>query len=211
LVAATLGLGSIQTASFASSAHAKAESTPVLTWLSAEEWGDASGAKESAAPTAKLPASFRVELSSGRVVESAELAAPLDPPGGGDATWNIIEYNFHDLAGRSAPVRLGNGSLGYTHYANAHNLYAFEPLHASLQTHTPAVTSGAHLEYLAYLTTSPGGPIFATVRNVVQNAKTTSDGKYTATDGYNIGTITAYCDKTSGNVCPNAVDDNATY
>jgi hypothetical protein len=142
---------------------------------------------------------------------SAKPVAPLDPPGGGDASWWVIEYDFHDLAGRNLPVRLGNGSLGYVHYAHAHNLYSFEPIHASLQTHTPDKHSGAHLEYLALLTQLPSGAIYARVRNVAQNSTLTADRAYQTPDGKPVGTITAYCDGTANNACPNAVDDNASY
>jgi hypothetical protein len=124
------------------------------------------------------------------------------------STSNTVIYASQCPKLSSAIVAAGSTNSVQTH-AHAHNLYSFEPLNASLQTHTADVEMGAHLEYLALLTTRPAGPIFARVRNVVEAAKHTADNTFQTADGKNIGTITAYFDGT--NVCPNQVGDAASY
>lgn len=160
--------------------------------------------------TSALPSTYRASTSG--VPEPRAGAAPASiPPPGPAAHWYDIELDASDLAGRHVPTRLGDGNLGFLHYASAHELYALEPLYAALQTHTPDVVNGNHLEYVAYLTDPSTARVYATVRLVAQYATTTADGVYTTPDGAPIGTITAYCDGTPGNVCPRSVDQNASY
>jgi len=197
----------------APSTKADLSAGPVLTWLSSEQYQAMTGRSADAVPVSALPSAYRLKWSDGVVTKETNAMTPVrpDPPGGQDPQWWIIEYDFHDLAGRNLPVRFGNGALGYLHYASAHNLFSFEPIHASLQTHVPDKQSGAHLEYLALLTEVPSGAIYARIRNVTQNSTVSSDNVFVTPDGKPIGTITAYCENTANNACPNSVDDIATY
>jgi hypothetical protein len=122
--------------------------------------------------------------------------SPNDPP---SSPYYVI-YSYSDLRGTYTPIRRGNGSFGYNHYAYSHNLTSPNPIHASFQTHTPAVSSGAHLEYIALATDPSNGNIYLTVRVVVQAASRTDDGAWQTPDGSNIGVITAYCQGVT--LCP---------
>lgn len=125
---------------------------------------------------------------------------PDDPP---SSPYYVI-WPFSDLNNVYTPIRRGNDAFGYNHYAFSHNLTSPNPLHAAFQTHTPDVSSGAHLEYVALATDPSNGNIYLTVRVVVQAASRTDDGVWRTPDGTNIGVITAYCE--GYNVCPGWVN-----
>ena len=103
-------------------------STPILTWLSAEQYESKTSRLATDAPISVLPPAYRMKWSDGAVTAESNVRSPnrADPPGTG-ASWQVIEYDFHDLAGRNLPVRIGNGDLGCYHYAHAYNLNSFQP------------------------------------------------------------------------------------
>jgi len=125
---------------------------------------------------------------------------PNDPP---SSPYYVI-FPYSDLRGTYTPIRRGNNSFGYNHYAYSHNLTSPNPIHAAFQTHNPDVSRGAHLEYISYATDPSNGNVYLTVRVVVQAASRTDDGVWQTPDGTNIGVITAYCQ--SYDVCPDWVN-----
>lgn len=138
---------------------------------------------------------------------SSALGASINRHGGGTVVPNDPNLNpyyvlnaFHDLNGVYTPIRRGNSSFGYEHYAVQHNLTSPNPIHAAFQTHKPDVQLGAHLEYIALLTDTSNLNVKLTVRVIVQAASRTDDGAWKTPDGSNIGVITAYCQ--GYNVCP---------
>lgn len=124
----------------------------------------------------------------------------LDPGGGQDAKWWTIIWDYKDLRGTTTPVRLGDNKLGYSHYAQRHNLTSSKPIKAAFQTHKPDKASGARLEYISWATDMSNGSVRLQVRVIVQAATRTDDGKYRTPDGKNVGVITAYCQ--GYNKCP---------
>jgi hypothetical protein len=187
-------------ATAAPSQSSKSSAATSVAFMSREQYLQEFGLPESAQlQTSKLPDNFRVQPNV-----TAFPAIPADPPGGGDAPWWTIVWPDQDLRGTGTPTRLGNGSLGYLHYAQPHNLYTRTPIHASFQTHSPAVSQGAHVEYIALAVNPNNGAIYLTVRVVVQAATRTDDGAYTTPDGQNIGVITAYCEGYT--LCPDWVN-----
>jgi hypothetical protein len=120
-----------------------------------------------------------------------------------DDGWATIRWDESDLRGVSTPVREGNSSLGYAHYAFDHNLTSWVPIHAAFQTHHPDREMGAQIQYTSLAVDNSGG-VRLTIRVIVQAATSTDDRAYRTTDGKNIGVITAYCE--GMNVCPGWVN-----
>jgi hypothetical protein len=116
-----------------------------------------------------------------------------DPPGGKPAQWWIILKEYRDRGGRIVPLRLGNGLLGYDHYAVKHNLRSFAPLEAAFKTSKPDKINGNRVEYIAYVVNTGNGAIHKVVRVITQNASHTADWAYVTPDGKPVGVITAYC------------------
>lgn len=143
--------------------------------------------------------------SVSQLKEPGSAVVPLRQPPPDD--WSMIKWDESDLRGVSTPVRLGDTVLGFRKYSTKHNLESRVPIHAAFQTHKPDKEIGAHLEYIAYAVKPDDLEIVLTVRVVVQAAARTEDGVYLATDGKNIGVITAFCEDVPDNVCPSWVND----
>ncbi|MDH6462282.1 hypothetical protein M2302_002460 [Micromonospora sp. A200] len=160
--------------------------------------GEVSASMPSDAADAAVPAGV---VDSTAVTSEDRASAPaLDPGGGQDAKWWTIIWDYKDLRGTTTPIRLGDSKLGYSHYAQRHNLTSSKPIKAAFQTHKPDKASGARLEYISWATDMSNGSVRLQVRVIVQAATRTDDGKYRTPDGKNVGVITAYCQ--GYNKCP---------
>ncbi|MER6590833.1 hypothetical protein ABT214_02985 [Micromonospora purpureochromogenes] len=141
----------------ATAAHAAPEgtdqpATATVTFLSPEQYEQQWGVPSTVPPkVSELADEARVTVAtSDRQASGAAPAIEMDPGGGKPAEWWIILKEYRDRSNRTVPVRLGNGALGYNHYAVRHNLRSFAPLEATLPL---------------LVTASPGGP---TVRGIVR-------------------------------------------
>jgi hypothetical protein len=118
----------------------------------------------------------------------------LPGDGGGPSLWFEILWQQTDKKGRTIPTRYGNSALGFSHYADNHNLYSSAPFKVISHTTNPYKISGAHIEYQALAVQTGNASIKMKIRIVAQAATSTDDRRWKTSDGKYIGTITAYCE-----------------
>lgn len=124
--------------------------------------------------------------------------------GGGAGLWWEILWQQTDKRGRNIPTRYGNSALGFSHYADNHNLYTSAPFKVISNTTKPYYESGAKIEYLALAVQTGNASIKMKILIAAQAATSTDDRKWKTSDGKYIGTITAYCMGVTK--CPNWVN-----
>ncbi|MBQ0894919.1 hypothetical protein KBX37_17745 [Micromonospora sp. U56] len=209
VVAAATVVGVLATG--ATAAHAAPEgtdqpATASVTFLSPEQYEQQWGVPSTVPPkVSELADEARVTVAtSDRQASGAAPAIEMDPGGGKPAEWWIILKEYRDRSNRTVPVRLGNGALGYNHYAVRHNLRSFAPLEAAFKTTKPDKINGNRIEYIAYVVNTGNGAIHKIVRVITQNARHSSDYAYETPDGKPVGVITAYCQ--GENKCPDWVN-----
>ncbi|MEH0823371.1 MULTISPECIES: hypothetical protein [unclassified Micromonospora] len=209
VVAAATIVGVLTTG--ATAVHAAPEgtdqpATATVTFLSPEQYEQQWGVPATVPPkVSELADEARVTVAtSDRQASGAAPGIGMDPGGGKPAEWWIILKEYRDRSKRTVPVRLGNGALGYNHYAVRHNLRSFAPLEAAFKTTKPDKINGNRIEYIAYVVNTGSGAIHKIVRVITQNASHSSDYAYVTPDGKPVGVITAYCQ--GENKCPDWVN-----